>query len=256
MRIAYIVLTCEKYEKTRKVWQMDTVFCSVPKEDIYYLGHTMRPEDRLFSWGAMDDYDSLPHKFVDFFVHSDSGSGSGSGSSGSSSRGSLDYDWYFLMDDDTYLYVDRLKEKISTLEINPQNDPYMEGCILTHLAGTPWGLYHSGGAGTLLSAKVYDEIKKQLRAMIVCGEEKEGTEEMNKKIYTPPHICADISLGLWASGLPGIQREHCEEYHTEMSEIAGRDVPREVEKKALTFHHLKTKEDFWAHWLLGQKREK
>jgi hypothetical protein len=155
------------------------------------------------------------------------------------------------MDDDTYLYVDRLKERIEGLKIHPQNDLYMEGCLLTHLAGTPWGLYHSGGAGTLLSAKVYEAIKGRLRGMI--GEEKEM--EMEKKVYTPPHWCADICLGLWASGLPGIQREDCEEYHTEMSEMAGRGVGRVVEKKALTFHHLKTKEDFWEHWLLGKKRE-
>lgn len=250
MRVAYIVLTCEKYEKTRMMWQMETVFRSVPKEDIYYLGHTMRPVDRLFSWGAADDYDSLPYKFVDFFVHWEEevkGSNGGQGEP---------YDWFFLMDDDTYVYIDRLQKRVGQIPIaDPHKELYMEGCYMTHLVGTPWGIYHSGGAGTLLSAKVYQEIRECLRRMVIGP----GGE---KTLYTAPHCCADICLGLWASGLNGLRKEHLDDYHPEMSTIAGRTIggrmvsrrgiDLEGERGAITFHHLKTKEDFWGHWLLGQ----
>jgi hypothetical protein len=201
---------------------MDTVFRGVPKEDIYYLGHVMRPDDRLFSWGAKDDYDSLPYKFVDFFVRGDEVLLEG-------------YDWYFLMDDDTYVYVDRLKEQIvgNLAEVNPKTDAYMEGRLLTHLAKTEWGVYHSGGAGTLLTARVYREVRDQLRE--------------NKNV---PHVCADICLGLWTKEIAGVRQEDSYEYHTEMSPVAGRKDKRA--EKAITFHHLKTKEDYWAHWYLGR----
>lgn len=237
MRIAYIVLTCEAYEHTRKVWQLDTVFRSVEREDIYYLGHEMRPSDRVFSWGAKDDYDSLPYKFVDFFTH-------GVGEE-------MLYDWYFLMDDDTYLYVDRLKARIAHLNVCPQTDPYMEGHLMTHLAKSPWGVYHSGGAGTLLSLAAVKGIRDRLQGMLRRGG-----------MYIVPHTCADLCLGLWASGLPRLQRIHVDEYHPEMSPVAGRrgDVIRRREeledaRMAITFHHLKTKEDFWEHWRLGRELE-
>ncbi len=236
MRIAYVVLTCEAYEKTRKVWQMETVFRSVEKEDIYYLGHVMRPSDRLFSWGAKDDYDSLPYKFVDFFTRGVEEIGT-----------EASYDWYFIMDDDTYLYVDRLKAHIQALAVTPRTDPYMEGYLMTHLAKSPYGVYHSGGAGTLLSRAAVEGIRDRLQGMLRRGG-----------MYMVPHICADVCLGLWASGLPRLQRLHVDEYHPEMSPVAGRKggvIRRreEVEdaRMAFTFHHLKTKEDFWEHWRLG-----
>jgi hypothetical protein len=215
MRIAYIVLTCQKYETTRMVWQKETVFSSIPMEDVFYLGHVMRPEDRLFSWGAGDDYDSLPYKFADFFRQSN-----------------LDYDWYFLMDDDTYVYTDRLQNKVKTIQeggIDPRQVHYMEGHILTHIAYTRWGVYHSGGAGTLLSAKVYQEVRQMFQGI---------TYE-----YRSPHVCADICLGVWTKNIPGIRIKHSDRYHTDMAQ-QGKDKVEE----AITFHHLKTKEDYLLHY--------
>ena len=214
MRIAYIVLTCEKYINTRMRWQMDTVFSSVNPADVFYLGHEMRPEDRIYSWGAGDNYESLPYKFVDFFRWS-----------------RLDYDWYFLMDDDTYVYTDRLQAQVNAITergVNPRQDPYMEGHILTHIAHTPWGVYHSGGAGTLLSARVYQEVGQMFHG--ISGE------------YRSPHWCADISLGLWTKGIPGIRVEHSDRYHTDMDRA-------DDTEPALTFHHLKTEEDYLTHRL-------
>lgn len=212
MRIAYVVLTCRAYEMTRRVWQKETVFSTTDLADVYYLGHEMRPADRLYSWGAGDDYESLPYKFADFFRWSE-----------------IDYDWYFLMDDDTFVYTDRLEERVRTIEtqsgVNPRQEPYIEGHLLTHIAHTPWGLYHSGGAGTLLSAKVYEVVCQRFHGM---------TDE-----YRSPHWCADICLGLWTKGIPGIRIVHSERYHTDMATGGKED--------AITYHHLKTKEDYTAH---------
>ena len=213
MRIAYIVLTCEKYTRTRMRWQARTVFSSVNRADVFYLGHEMSAENHIYSWGAGDNYESLPYKFADFFRWS-----------------GLDYDWYFLMDDDTYVYTDRLQAQVKAITysgVNPQQDAYMEGHILTHIAHTQWGAYHSGGAGTLLSARIYQEVSQMLRD--IPGE------------YRSPHWCADICLGLWTRGIPAIRIEHSDKYHTDMAQ-AGDDT-----RSAITFHHLKTEEDYLAH---------
>jgi hypothetical protein len=205
MRVAYIILTCKAYWETRAVWQKNTVFSSVPLEDVYYLGHAMKPDERLFSWGAGDDYLSLPYKFADFFKYSQ-----------------LDYDWFVLIDDDTYLYVDRL---LSRLKLLDPTSMYMEGHVLTHVAHTEWGSYHSGGAGTVLSKPVYLHIQRMLRSI--------------PYEYRSPHWCADICLGLWGKSILGIQFIHCSEYHTDMYQ-KGRDNPQ----TAITFHHLKTEEEY------------
>ncbi len=207
MRVAYIVLTCKAYWETRAVWQKNTVFKNVPLEDVYYLGHCMKPEERLFSWGAGDDYMSLPYKFSDFFRSSE-----------------LDYDWYVLIDDDTYLYVDRLLRRLASLD---PRSMYMEGNILTHLAETEWGTYHSGGAGTVLSRSVYRYLQRMFRSI--------------PYEYRPPHWCADVCLGLWTRHILGIQKIDSKEYHTEMFHM-GEDNPH----TAITFHHLKTERDYWT----------
>lgn len=224
-KLAYIVLTCEKYETTRKIWQETIVFSESERADVYFLGHRMSPGEHMYSWGARDNYESLPYKFADFFRYSE-----------------LDYDWYFLMDDDTFVYTDRLRERVRQLEegviaggdggqwpgIDARQDHYMEGCVLTHIAASEWGIYHSGGAGTLLSAKVYQLLQSMFQTI--------STQ------YQPPHWCADICLRQWTRDIPGLRFVHCPMYHSGME---GMGVPEEA-RRALTFHHLKEEGDFRA----------
>ena len=209
MRIAYIVLTCQKFETTRKAWQDSIVFTEAEKADIYFLGHQMNLAERMYSWGARDNYESLPYKFADFFRYS-----------------GLDYDWYFLMDDDTFVYTDRLRERIRQIEagMNPRQDPYIEGHVLTHLDTTEWGIYHSGGAGTLISAEVYQTLQKQFQTI--------STQ------YQSPHWCADICLRLWTRDIPHLRFVHCMAYHPGFERL------EEDGATALTFHYLKEEGDF------------
>lgn len=220
MRVAYIVFTCQAYLKTRVVWQKATVFAS-GMDDVYYIGPRADASERLYHWGAEDDYKSLPYKMGDFFRAS-----------------GLDYDWYFIMDDDTYLYRDRLERRVQELEatgIQPREAPYMEGCLLTHLAHTGWGVYHSGGAGTLISAKVYDEVRRSFLAF----------RDVHHAPYWCPHWCADICLGQWTAPIVGLCRVHSDRYHTDPAK-AGDGVA-----EAITFHHLRRREDYYAHQYLG-----
>jgi len=205
MKIAYIILTCEKYMNTRVEWQAKTMLSSVDRNDIYYLGHTMDTEKRIFSWGAGDDYNSLPYKFVDFFRNSD-----------------LTYDWFFLIDDDTFVFHDRVLNLLSSY------DPTQKICIgkeLDHIKHMVWGLYMSGGAGTIISYPVYKELCEYLKP-------RTNTDV----IY---HYCADICLGMWMKKLSGMKMVDHPQFHTDQY-----NKNTDSAEEAITFHHLKTWEDY------------
>lgn len=210
-RIAYVILTCEKYVHTRIPWQKQTTLKDVPSSDLFYLGHTMDPSRRLFSWGADDSYNGLPYKYTTFFQYCE---------------GLLqDYDWIVLMDDDTYVYQARLRALLQTL--NPQ-DPIAIGKNLYHIAHTQWGVYFSGGAGTVLSRTAFEILRGYVKetAPLSIGE-------------LVPHWCADISMGFWFRKHPQIFLLDHSQFHPEGMASAPQD--KEV---AITWHHLKTWEDY------------
>lgn len=204
MKLCYIVLTCEKYLETRVEWQKKTVFQNVDSQDIFYLGPYMNIRKQMYSWGAGDDYHSLPYKLYDFFRNIQ-----------------LDYDWFMLIDDDTFVYHDRLVKHLS--KYNP-NHLIAEGHILTHIAHTKWGLYHSGGAGTVLSNATYLALCNYLRL------------SKDNKVQ---HLCADISLNYWLKQIPNIVMKHNHNFHTDKYNPETDDI-----QNAITFHHLKEWNDY------------
>jgi len=204
MRVAYIILTCEKYTNTRVTWQLQTMFQHVPRSDLYFLGHTMDPEQRLFSWGAGDSYEELPSKFIDFFRNTD-----------------LDYDWYILIDDDTFVFTERMTALLATYQ---SHDSFAVGQLLDHIQDSYWGLYLSGGAGTIISRMLYHQLCSYVRT-------------------APPHQvschwCADISLGMWIKRVGG-QLFHHPHFHADIY-----DASKDNLEKAITFHHLKEWKDY------------
>lgn len=210
MRIAYVILTCEKYINTRLPWQKQTSLRDVPFADIFYLGHTMDPSRRLFSWGADDSYNGLPYKYTTFFQHG----------------GELvdAYDWVVLMDDDTYVYRSRLESLLQTL--NP-TDPIAIGRNLYHIAHTQWGVYFSGGAGTVVSRTAFEVLRQHVIHTV---------DRIHELV---PHWCADISMGFWFRKHPEIFLLDHTQFHPEGISSSPQDVAH-----AITWHHLKTWEDY------------
>ena len=204
MRIAYIILTCEKYLSTRVPWQLQTMFASIDPADLYFLGHTSDPSRRLFSWGASDTYEQLPSKFIDFFRNSD-----------------LDYDWFLLIDDDTFVFTDRLAALLSTYQ---SHDSFAVGQLLDHIRHSKWGYYLSGGAGTILSRRLYHQLCTYVRSTpihdVLC------------------HWCADICLGMWIKQVGG-QLFHHPHFHADLYHPSTHDLDQ-----AITFHHLKEWKDY------------
>lgn len=204
MRIAYVILTCEKYIDTRVPWQLDTMFQHVNRSDLYFLGHTMDPSRRLFSWGAPDSYEELPSKFIDFFKNMD-----------------LSYDWYILIDDDTFVFHERMEAMLSS---HQTHDSFAIGQVLDHIQHSTWGCYLSGGAGTVLSRTLYQQLCTYIRtaplSIVAC------------------HWCADICLGQWIKRVGG-QLFHHPQFHADIY-----DASKDNLSLALTFHHLKEWKDY------------
>ena len=213
MRICYIVLTCEKYS-TRREWQLATMFKHFPKEDIYYLGHTMDVDSRLFSWGAGDAYDMLPYKFLHFFKNM-----------------KLDYDWYVFIDDDTFVFHDRL---VQLLTHKNSEEPICIGKKLDHIQHTPWGTYMSGGAGTVLSKSLYTQLCDFIQII----------PNPSGLIF---HWCADICLGIWIRLVRNVQYINHPGFNTEMHLYCNASLTYDI-----TFHHLKQWDDYLFYDTLPQ----
>lgn len=220
-RIAYVILTCEKYVDTRVPWQRRTMLRNVAEEDVYYLAHTMDPAHRLFSWGADDSYQGLPYKYMDFFRNATAAAAT------ATATAVLDpaaYDWVVLLDDDTYVFTDRL---VAALRPYLPSLPVAMGYLLDHIAHTEWGVYFSGGAGTVLSRAAF--------TLLVAYVQQRTTEEL------VPHWCADICIGRWLRRHPEIQQVHHRQFHPENAASAPQD-----QGEAITYHHLKTWEEYAA----------
>jgi hypothetical protein len=125
MKVLYVVLACDAYYPTRCQWQKETWLSRV--EHHVFLGCRMQPEKNMVGWGTTDDYHSCPLKYIEFMR-----------------KGSFtDYDWVVFVDDDTFVFPDRLESYLSTLDSTsslyvgaPCNDGWT---------------YMSGGAGFAVS---------------------------------------------------------------------------------------------------------
>ncbi len=206
MKICYIVLTCEKYFTTRVEWQLKTMFKNVNKNDIYFLGHKMDKDNNLYSWGANDKYNGLVFKLVDFFKNMD-----------------LDYDWYVFIDDDTFVFHNRLERLLSLYNTN------IKLCIgreLQHIKHTEWGIYLSGGAGTAMTKPLYQSICNLIRT----------SKHISDVVV---HMCADICMGMWIKQISDVHVLNSERFNPEL--ISLYDINHFC---TITLHHLKSLTDF------------
>ena len=204
MRIAYVILTCEKHTETLMKWQQATCLSKVPREDIYYLGHTMDPDKRVFNWGAGDLLHQVPEKLVGLFKNAQF----------------HDYDWIVIADDDTYIFTDRVHRLLSKYKLEQR---LTIGCTHEH---EDLFEYNSSGAGVILSKMLYNAVSNVVKTV------------KNPII----HWCADICLGSWIHEVHkknyvklGSNRHFHNDYY---------DPLKDSLATAITFHHCKEKEKY------------
>lgn len=168
MKLCYIISTCDKYFDTRVKYQMDTFFKDVRNEDIYYL--TSKPDinKRQFGWQCMDDEHNITWKYIHFIYNM---------------KYILNYDWYIFIDDDTFVFIDKLKNLLNNYN---STENYYIGHELDHIKND-FCLYMSGGAGYAISNSLYSILYNYVR--------EKGINNSYK------HWCDDLCIGLWINEL-------------------------------------------------------
>lgn len=170
MKICYIISTCNKYLETRVKYQMETMFKNVNKDDIYYLTSKSNIEKRQFGWNCMDDTQNITWKYI-YFIYN---------------MNISDYDWYIFIDDDTFVFENRLKNLLTNYN---SDDYYYIGKELHHIKDE-FGLYMSGGAGYAISNSLYSQIVSYLKKI---GKDEAYYPLINLK----EQWCDNLCVGLW-----------------------------------------------------------
>jgi hypothetical protein len=202
MKICYIILTCENYLASRVKFLLDTCLKNIDSKDIYFL--SCKPiEPNIYGWNTADNYESCTLKYVRFFQNM-----------------KLDYDWYYFMDDDTFVFPDRLNKFVINYNKN-------ESLYIGHRCENySFPIYMSGGAGFLLTKSLYLSLLEYIR--------NTPENELLTSIY------GDYLIGLW---LTNINKEII---NVEVLNPQTHKNDAEL-KHCISFHYLKTKEQYYFY---------
>ena len=204
MKICYIISTCDKYLNTRVSYQMQTFLKYINKNDIYYLTSKPNIERRQFGWNVMDDDKNISWKYIHFIFNMNGDF--------------LDYDWYILIDDDTFVFHERLCKYLSTFNCNKC---YYIGYETDHVEKEICK-YMSGGAGYAISNALYKHIYNYVK--------------LNGINDSYSHWCDDLCIGIWVKEISN--NIHNTNFNIKMLKDT------DNLKNALTFHELRTLADF------------
>jgi len=149
---------------------METMFKNVNKDDIYYLTSKSDIEKRQFGWYSMDDAQNITWKYINFIYN----------------MNIPNYDWYIFIDDDTFVFENRLKKLLNNYD---SNENFYIGKELDHIKDE-FCLYMSGGAGYALSNILYANIVDYIKKI---GKNEAYYPLINLK----EQFCDDLCIGLW-----------------------------------------------------------
>ena len=214
MKICYIISTCDKYLQTRVQFQMDTMFKNVNKEDIFYLTSKPNINNRQFGWYCMDDPQNITWKYIHFIYNTNI----------------PDYDWYVFIDDDTFVFKERLKNLLTKYD---SSENYYIGKELDHIK-KEFCLYMSGGAGYALSKSLYALITDYV---IKIGKNAAYYPLINLK----EQFCDDLCVGLWIQEIAKTNKIN--QINNNLFNLAQHENDFQL-NDAITFHKVITKEQY------------
>jgi len=221
MKICYIISTCDKYLETRVKYQMEIMLKDVPPSDIFYLTSKMDAEKRQFGWNCMDDEKNISWKYIYFMYH----------------MKIFDYDWYIFIDDDTFVFQDRLENLLHNYNCN---ECYYIGKELDHIK-KKFCLYMSGGAGYAISKALYMKMHLYVQ--------KNGINNSYK------HWCDDLCIGLWIQEMSKTDENVVHQLNNDLFHLELHKSSNEL-KHAITFHKVMTLENYqFYQQLLHKKKE-
>jgi hypothetical protein len=208
MKICYIISTCDKYLDNRVKFQMESAFLKdVSSDDIYYLTSKSNIDQRQFGWNCMDDPKNITWKYIHFIYNMDI----------------PQYDWYLFIDDDTFVYKNRLQNMLTKYDVD---DCHYIGKELDHIT-KDFGLYMSGGAGYAISRGLYKLIYEYVRT--------KGVNACFK------HWCDDLCIGLWIQEIAKTTKINQLNSNLFNVDIHANDAQLTTD---VTFHKVITKEQY------------
>lgn len=223
MKICYIISTCDKYLQSRVKFQMDTMFKNVDKSDIYYLTSKPDTENRHFGWHCMDDTQNITWKYIHFIYN----------------MNIPDYDWYILIDDDTFVFEKRLCNLLAKYD---SNDNYYIGKELDHIQ-SDFCLYMSGGAGYAISKSLYSLITEYVRKI-------SKNEAYYPLINLQKQWCDDLCIGLWIQEIA--KTNPINQFNNNLFHLAEHENKTQLQD-AITFHKVITKEQYEFYMAIADR---
>jgi hypothetical protein len=193
-------------------WQQETFLQGIQH---YFISGVPHEEDRILGWNTGDGYEDCPRKYVEFFKNI-----------------RLDYDWYLFIDDDTFLFPDRLKQFIKNFD-HTEKVCIGHKCDCTHLD------YIDGGAGILMSRVLYESLQEYV---------KETPYEKLLGIHRDSKY-GDVSLGLWIRNIPDTRFINNRDLFKHFKHVSDDEL-----KTCVTFHNVKSREDFQFYFNNGTSR--
>lgn len=141
MKILYIIKSCDNYYNTRfsyikKGWLTKINYLS----DYLVLTGSIDGE-KIYKCNCNDDYIGTAEKVKNFIINNEF----------------LNYDWYFLIDDDVFVFPDRLENFIQVQNIEPESSTIIGNlnCFFGEIGEDSF----CGGAGILMTKKTINLIK-------------------------------------------------------------------------------------------------
>ena len=212
MKICYIISTCDKYLDTRVKYQMDTFLKAVPTEDIYYLTSKPNLEKRQFGWNCMDDSQNITWKYIHFMYNTNI----------------PEYDWYIFIDDDTFVFQQKLENLLQQFNCN---DYYYIGKELDHIK-KEFCLYMSGGAGYAISKALYAKIYDYLHNIGI-----------NEAYYFILNLKEQFCDDLWIRDIEKRHGIHVKQLNHDGFHIESHKNETEL-ADAITFHKVTTADQY------------
>lgn len=156
MKILYVIVSCLRYQDTRRNWQENTWIKRIsPGSNYVYLVGNKSNKSNTFSSikNKKDGYNDAHFKYYDFITRYDYGQ----------------FDWLFFCDDDTYVFDAKLRSMLK--EYNHKSNLIIGrvGVVQNKEKGsnifTRYPIkFCSGGAGFAVSLPVMFHLKTYLRA--------------------------------------------------------------------------------------------
>ena len=223
MKICYIISTCDKYLQTRVKYQMDIMLKNVNKEDIYYLTSKPDVDNRHFGWYSMDDTQNITWKYIHFIYH----------------MNIPDYDWYILIDDDTFVFEKRLCNLLTKYN---SSENYYIGKELHHIK-REFCLYMSGGAGYAISKSLYSLITEYVRKI---GK----NEAYYPLINLRQQWCDDLCIGIWIQEIAKTNKVN--QFNNDLFHLAEHENESQL-TDAITFHKVISKDQYDFYTSIADK---